>query len=77
MRIEDRLGKAGTSQTSFGGFETEDVLYGLPLVTLCDATAPLLIAACVCAPLFALWVAADYRRVMHRHQLFTVQSDSG
>jgi len=29
-----------------------------------DATAPLLIAASVCAPLFALWVAADYRRVL-------------
>jgi archaetidylinositol phosphate synthase len=77
MRIEDRLGKAGTSQASFGGFETEDVLYLLPLVTLCDAAAPVLIAASVCAPLFALWVAADYRRVMHRQELLTVQSDSG
>ena len=37
MRIEDRLGKAGNVQASLGGFETEDVLYLLPLVTLCDA----------------------------------------
>jgi phosphatidylglycerophosphate synthase len=77
MRIEDRLGKAGTLQASLGGFETEDVLYLLPLVTLCDAVAPMLIAASVCAPLFAIWVAADYRRVMHRQQLLTIESNSG
>jgi len=77
MRIEDRFGKGGTLQASFGGFETEDVLYLLPLVTLCDAAAPVLIAASVCAPLFALWVVADYRRAMHRQRLLTVQSNSG
>jgi archaetidylinositol phosphate synthase len=77
MRIEDRLGKAGTLQASLGGFETEDVLYLSPLMTLFDATTPVLIAASVCAPLFALWVVVDYRRVIHRQQLLTVQSSSG
>jgi archaetidylinositol phosphate synthase len=58
-----------------GGFETEDILYLLPLMTLFDAATPLLIAASVCAPLFALWVAVDYRRVVQ--QVLTVQSSSG
>jgi hypothetical protein len=48
----------------------------LPLATLCDGTMPLLIAAAVCAPLYALWVIIEYRRVMHR-QLLTIQSSSG
>ena len=37
MRIEDMVGKAANQQASFGGFETEDVLYLLPLVTLATA----------------------------------------
>jgi archaetidylinositol phosphate synthase len=77
MRIEDRLGKAGTLQASVGGFETEDALYLLPLMTLCDGATPVLIAASLCAPLFALWVIFDYRRLMQRLQLLTAQSSSG
>jgi len=34
MRIEEMAGKAGTKQAFVGGFETEDVLYLLPIVTL-------------------------------------------
>jgi hypothetical protein len=67
MRIEDMVGKAANRQASLGGFETEDVLYLLPLVTLCDSVVPMLLAAALCAPLFAVWVAVDYRRVL-RHQ---------
>lgn len=67
MRIEDMAGKAANRQASLGGFETEDVLYLLPLVTLCDSVVPMLFAAALCAPLFAVWVAIDYRRVL-RHQ---------
>jgi archaetidylinositol phosphate synthase len=63
MRIEDLAGKAANQQASLGGFETEDVLYLLPLVTLGDAVMPFLIAAALCAPLFAVWVVFDYRRV--------------
>jgi phosphatidylglycerophosphate synthase len=66
MRIEDRVGKAANRQASLGGFETEDVLYMLPLVTLSNGMAPFLLAAAVCAPLFALWVVIDYRRVLRR-----------
>jgi archaetidylinositol phosphate synthase len=66
MRIEDVVGKAANQQGSLGGFETEDVLYLLPLVTLSNGVVPFLMAAALCAPLFALWVMIDYRRVLRR-----------
>jgi archaetidylinositol phosphate synthase len=69
MLIEDRLGKAGSQQASVGGFETEDVLYLLPIATLWDRTASLLIAAAVGAPLYAAWVVFEYRRVIQRQQV--------
>lgn len=68
MRIESRVGKSGTKQASAGGFETEDVLYLLPLVTLTNGIAPFLTAASIGAPLFALLVIIDYWRVMRRPQ---------
>jgi phosphatidylglycerophosphate synthase len=66
MRIEAMLGKAGTKQSSLAGFETEDVLYLLPLVTLFSGLTPFLTAAVVGAPLFALLVIADFIRVQRR-----------
>jgi phosphatidylglycerophosphate synthase len=66
MRIEDMIGKLANSQASLGGFETEDVLYLLPLATLSNAVMPTLLAAALCAPLFALWVMIDYLRVLRR-----------
>ena len=66
MRIESLAGKAGTKQASLAGFETEDVLYLLPLVTLADATAGFLVIAAIGAPLFAAWVVIDYLRVVRR-----------
>lgn len=69
MRIEDKDGKAGTKQAFAAGFETEDVLYLLPIVTLTGGIVPFLIAAALGAPLFLLWVVFDYRRVMRRAQL--------
>jgi len=64
MRIEEMAGKAGTKQAFAGGFETEDVLYLLPLVTLTGVAAPFLVAASIGAPLFALWVVYDYARLL-------------
>lgn len=69
MRIEDMVGKAANRQASLGGFETEDVLYLLPLVTLSNGVVPFLLAAAVCAPLFAVWVVIDYRRVRRQRPL--------
>jgi archaetidylinositol phosphate synthase len=66
MRIEDMAGKAANQQGSIGGFETEDVLYLLPLVTLSNAVVPFLMTAALCAPLYAVWVVMDYRRVLRR-----------
>jgi archaetidylinositol phosphate synthase len=66
MRIEDLGGKEASRQASMGGFETEDVLYLLPLVTLCNGVAPLMVAASIGAPLFAIWVIFDYRRLVRR-----------
>ena len=66
MRIEQLMGKAGTRQASFGGFETEDVLYLFPLATLSNALVPCLLAASICAPLYAVWVVIDYQRVLRR-----------
>lgn len=77
MRIEEMAGKAAGRQASLGGFETEDILYLLPLVTLCNGVTPYLIAASVGAPLFAAWVVVDYRRVLRRVKLPVADSTSG
>jgi len=64
MRIEEMAGKGASRQGAFRGFETEDVLYLLPLVTLFDGVVPLLLAASVGAPLFASRVVLDYYRLL-------------
>ena len=66
MQIEELGGKAASQQASMGGFETEDVLYLLPLVTLCNGVATFIEAASIGAPLFAIWVIFDYRRLVRR-----------
>jgi hypothetical protein len=66
MRIEEMAGKAGTKQASVGGFETEDVLYLLPIVTLTSVVMPFVVVASIGAPLFAAWVVVDYWRVSRR-----------
>ncbi|HTJ95260.1 MAG TPA: CDP-alcohol phosphatidyltransferase family protein [Pararobbsia sp.] len=66
MQIEEHEGKAGTKQASIAGFETEDVLYLMPLVTLFNGTQGFLVAASIGAPLFAIWVIWDYVRMLRR-----------
>lgn len=77
MRIEEMAGKIATRQASIGGFETEDVLYLLPLVTLCNGVMPFLLAASIGAPLFAAWVVFDYRRVARRLKPMAASPTSG
>lgn len=77
MRIEEMAGKAATRQGSLGGFETEDILYLLPLVTLCSAVMPFLTAAAIGAPLFAAWVVIDYLRVSRRPKPLAASPTSG
>jgi archaetidylinositol phosphate synthase len=67
MRIENIAGKVASRQARAGGFETEDILYLVPLVTLLNGARGFLIAAAIGAPLFALWVLYDYRRVARSH----------
>ncbi|OYE04296.1 CDP-alcohol phosphatidyltransferase family protein [Nostoc sp. 'Peltigera membranacea cyanobiont' 232] len=55
-QMEQRLGKNASRQPNFAGFDIEDVLYLFPIVTLLDGLEPLLIAATIGAPTFALWV---------------------
>ncbi|SAL57782.1 CDP-alcohol phosphatidyltransferase family protein [Caballeronia udeis] len=64
MRIESMAGKSGTKQAAMAGFETEDVLYLLPVVTLLNGMTPFLVAASIGAPLFAVWVVVDYQRAL-------------
>ncbi|MGR8918764.1 MAG: CDP-alcohol phosphatidyltransferase family protein [Gammaproteobacteria bacterium] len=63
-RIENAHGKQATRQPAWGGFEAEDVLYLIPLVTLFDALTGFLYAAAAGAPLAAIVVGLQYRRVM-------------
>jgi phosphatidylglycerophosphate synthase len=71
MRIEEMHGKTATRQASLGGFETEDVLYLFPLATLSKALAPMLLVAAISAPLYAIWVMVDYRRMRRRDRRLT------
>jgi phosphatidylglycerophosphate synthase len=68
MRIEALAGKTASKQVSLAGFETEDVLYLLPLVTVFNGLTNFLVAAAIGAPLFAAWVVIDYWRVQRRLQ---------
>jgi len=63
VRMESLAGKAATRQASLVGFETEDVLYLIPLVTLCNGLVPFLWLASTCAPAYAIKTALDYRRI--------------
>jgi len=76
MRIEAIQGKEAIRQASLGGFETEDVLYLLPLVTLCDGLGLFLVLAACCAPLFAIWVAADYLRTIRKPRSTDARSNA-
>lgn len=55
-KMEQRLGKDATRQPKFAGFDIEDVLYLFPIVTLLHGLEPLLVAASIGAPTFAIWV---------------------
>ena len=76
MLIEALQGKEATRQASLAGFETEDVLYLLPLVTLCDGLGAFLLLATCCAPLFAVWVAADYLRTRGKARAADARSNA-
>ena len=59
-QIEQSVGKTQARQPNYGGFEAEDVLYLLIIVTTMEWLTPFLILASVGAPLFSLWVWREY-----------------
>lgn len=62
--IENKLGKSATRQASMSGFEIEDVLYLLPIVTLLNALPEFLIAGVIGAPIGALIVWQQYKKLI-------------
>lgn len=61
--IENHIGKSGARQPNYAGFEAEDVLYFLPIVTMLDGLETFLLAAAVGAPCFAVFVIWHYRKL--------------
>lgn len=61
--IEETLEREEARQPHWGGFEIEDILYLMPLVTLLDGLHVFLVLAVVGAPLFAVWTYIEWRQV--------------
>jgi len=66
--IENRHGKTATKQPRFAGFEAEDVLYLIPLVTLAGALDGFLRAAAIGAPIALLIVTIQYVMIERRQR---------
>ena len=64
MELERRAGKAGTRQPNLLGFELENVMYLLGPITWLGLLQPFLVMAGIGAPLFALLVLWQCRRVL-------------
>jgi archaetidylinositol phosphate synthase len=64
MELERRAGKAAVRQPNLLGFEMEDVMYLVGPITWLGLLQPFLILAGVGAPLFALFVLWQCRRVL-------------
>lgn len=58
--MENEYGKAATTQPQFSGFDAEDILYLLPLVTWVNGLDSFLLAAAVGAPIALSVVAGQY-----------------
>ncbi|BDI14304.1 CDP-alcohol phosphatidyltransferase [Nostoc cf. commune SO-36] len=67
-KIEQKLGKDASRPPNFAGFDIEDVLYLFPLVTLLQGLVPLLIAATIGAPAFAIWFFWKYRLLLQTEE---------
>jgi hypothetical protein len=61
--LESRYGKVVTRQPRWRGFEAEDVLYLIPVMTISDALPSFLRAASVGAPVALVIVIFHYRMV--------------
>lgn len=61
LRIERSAGQRAAELNSFAGFDADDAMLITPVMTLFDWTVPLLIAACVGAPAFAIIMLWHFR----------------
>lgn len=55
-----RQGPSALAQPAAGGFEIEDILYGIAPVTWSGWLAPFVLGAAIGAPLFAAWVGRAF-----------------
>ena len=62
--IEEKHGKSRIHQPLWGGFEAEDILYLMPIVTLLEGLNSFLYLASLGAPIAALFVLFQYRKIM-------------
>ena len=60
-QLEQAVGKKETRQPHYAGFEAEDILYLLPIVSIMEWLVPFLLLSGIGAPVFAVWVWFDYR----------------
>ena len=61
--LESRYGKTVTRQPRWRGFEAEDVLYLIPIISWCEQLPLFLHAACIGAPIALVLVIVHYRQV--------------
>jgi len=61
--IEKQVGKSNARQPYIAGFEAEDILYLLPLVSILNGLIPFLILASIGAPIFAIFVWREFRTI--------------
>jgi len=61
--IEEQVGKSDARQPHFAGFEAEDILYLLPLVSILNGLIPFLILASIGAPIYAIFVWREFRAI--------------
>jgi len=61
--IEKQIGKSDARQPHFAGFEAEDILYLLPVVSILNGLTPFLVLASIGAPIFAILVWREFRTV--------------
>lgn len=66
--IEGSLDREDARQPNWGGFEIEDILYLMPVVTLLDGLHIFLVLAVIGAPLFAAWTLIEYRQIREQNR---------
>ena len=65
-KLETRLGKQAVAQPMLGGFQVDDIMFLLPLVTLSGVLFEFLVAATLGAPLALIIIAAHYVYTLRR-----------